>query len=63
MRCPSCGGEAKEVSGAWKCACGHAWRKAKFDGLTAEQKALALQAEGRRELAKLEERRKPEWPR
>jgi len=70
VRCVCCGGQAKEYPDRFVCVagqlvdrdgarrCGHVWFKAKYHGLSNAEKALALQADGLRELARLEERRK-----
>ena len=74
--CPSCGGPVREYvdrlvcQGTFKLStlgglrdqpCGWTMRKGKYHGMTYEQKALAMQADGMKELAKLE--RKPQWQR
>jgi tRNA(Ile2) C34 agmatinyltransferase TiaS len=61
--CPSCGGAVKDIGNAFRCeVCGHQRLKAKYEGLTDAQKALAMQAESRAEIAKVEARRKYYWP-
>jgi len=70
VRCPCCGGQAKELVDCFLCTsgelrdrdgvrrCGHVWFKAKYHGLSDAEKALALQADGLRDLAQLAARRK-----